>query len=204
LLEQAGVDWRSWKHEGLLGDKKAKILSKVAASSPKTSSLGRVLDALSCYLGIGTSRTYDGEPAMRLEQVLAAGKPRFALEHEEPAYDDSRKARVVRLAPLFRQLHEMAVRREPDGKATADMARSFVECIVDQMVDIAAERAEKEGIRKVGLTGGVSYNLPLCEIVVKRLEERGLAPLLHDRIPNGDGGISAGQNAIAGIKGRYD
>jgi hydrogenase maturation protein HypF len=72
------------------------------------------------------------------------------------------------------------------------------------MVDIAADTAEREGIRRVGLTGGVSYNLPLCEMVVKRLEVRGLEPLLHGRIPNGDGGVSLGQNAIAGIKGRDD
>jgi hydrogenase maturation protein HypF len=51
----------------------------------------------------------------------------------------------------------------------------------------------------VGLTGGVSYNLPICEMVVNRLKGRGLEPLLHDRIPNGDGGISLGQNAIAGM-----
>jgi hydrogenase maturation protein HypF len=136
---------------------------------------------------------------MRLERHLAAGKPRIVLDHEEPGYDEKRNARVVMIAPLFRQLHEMMGRTGPNERATADMARSFVECVVGQMVDIAADRAEREGIRKVGLTGGVSYNLPICEMVVKRLKGHGLEPLLHDRIPNGDGGVSLGQNAIAGI-----
>jgi hydrogenase maturation protein HypF len=106
------------------------------------------------------------------------------------------------VSPLFLQLQDEALKRKPGEKMVADMARSFVECIAGQMVDIAAERAEKEGIRKVGLTGGVSYNLPLCEMVVRMLEQRGLQPLLHDRIPNGDGGISAGQNVIAGMDGQ--
>ena len=201
-LEQAGVDWRCWRQKELIGDGKADVLSKMAAASPRTSSLGRVLDALACYLGVGTSRTYDGEPAMRLEQHLAQGKPLFKFEHDEPKYDGERKARVVMVSPLFLQLQDEALKRKPGEKMVADMARSFVECIAGQMVDIAAERAEKEGIRKVGLTGGVSYNLPLCEMVVRMLEQRGLQPLLHDRIPNGDGGISAGQNVIAGMDGQ--
>jgi hydrogenase maturation protein HypF len=204
LLEQAVVDWRGWEHSGLIDERKAELLTKMTAASPRTSSLGRVLDALACYLGVGTTRTYDGEPAMRLERHLAMGKPNFAFEHEEPKYDGARKARVVMLAPLFRQLHEEAVKRKPDERVAADMARSFVECAAGQMVDIAADRAEKEGIRKVGLTGGVSYNLPLCGMVVRMLERRGLEPMLHDRIPNGDGGVSLGQNVIAGIKGRDD
>jgi hydrogenase maturation protein HypF len=70
------------------------------------------------------------------------------------------------------------------------------------MVDIAADRAEQEGIRRIGLTGGVSYNVPICEIAIRRIRERGFEPLLHDRIPNGDGGISAGQNVIAGLSAR--
>jgi hydrogenase maturation protein HypF len=204
LLAQAGIDWRSWELKRLIGDDKAEVLSKMAAASPRTSSLGRVLDALSCYVGVGISRTYDGEPAMRLERLLAAGEPRLEFEHDEPKYDGARKARVVMVAPLFRQFPEMMGKMAPGERAMADTARSFVECLVEQMVDIAADRAEKEGIRKVGLTGGVSYNLPICEMVVRRLKWRGLEPLLHDRIPNGDGGISAGQNAIAGIKGRDD
>ena len=202
LLERAGVDWRDWRYGGLIGDQKAQLLSKMTPMSPMTSSLGRVLDALACYLGVGTARTYDGEPAMRLERHIAVGEPLFRFEHGEPKYDTGRAARVVMVSPLFLQLQDEALKRKPDERRVADMARSFVECVAGQMVDIAAERAEREGIRKVGLTGGVSYNLPLCKIIIGLLEKKGLEPLLHDRIPNGDGGISAGQNVIAGIEGR--
>jgi hydrogenase maturation protein HypF len=205
LLEQAGIGWERWEHSKLIGQEKAGIFAKLSKASLRTSSLGRVLDALACYLGIGTTRTYDGEPAMRLERHLAAGKPLYRFEHEEPKYDGVRKARVVQVTPLFRQLDEMAKRGGRgakdglDEREKADLARSFVECLVVQMVDIAADRAEKEGIRRIGLSGGVSYNLPFNQMAIGRMEQRGFEPLLHDRIPNGDGGISAGQNAIAGM-----
>ncbi|MBM4249718.1 MAG: carbamoyltransferase HypF [Euryarchaeota archaeon] len=198
LLEQAGVDWREWELHGLIGDEKAALLEKMAPTAVRTSSLGRVLDALACYLGVGTGRTYDGEPAMRLERHIAIGEPLCQFVHGEPRHEGKRGARVVEVAPLFRRLHEHARKAGSNEKAKADLARSFVECLVRQMVDIAADRAEAEGIRRIGLTGGVSYNLPFCEIAIRRIEERGLEPLLHDRIPSGDGGISAGQNVIAG------
>jgi hydrogenase maturation protein HypF len=206
LLDQAGVYWRDWELHRLLGNEKAALLEKLGKTAVRTSSLGRVLDALSCYLGIGTERTYDGEPAMRLERHIAVGEPHHEFEHGEPKHDGNRGARVVEVAPLFRQLHEKVKRAgRPDDAAsrrrTADLVRSFVECVVFQMVDIAVDRAHMEGIGKIGLTGGVSYNIPICEIAVRRIRERGLEPLLHDRIPNGDGGISAGQNALAGMNG---
>jgi len=195
IFEQMG---REWPHSPIPSEKR-ELLRKLIKTSPRTSSLGRVLDALACYLGVGTTRTYDGEPAMRLERYLGAGECRFKFDHDEPGYDDRRKARVVKVLPLFQQLHELAVKQELTEKLRADLARSFVECLMRQMTDIAIERAGDEGITNIGLTGGVSYNLPICDIVVQRIEQRGLRPMLHDRIPNGDGGISAGQNMISGM-----
>jgi len=199
LLEQAGVDWRSWPLHGLIGGQNVGVLRKVSKTSARTSSLGRVLDALSCYLGFGTARTYDGEPAMRLERFLELGKASHRFELDEPKYYDKRKARIVKITPLFRQLHEAALRMELDERARADLGRSFVECLMRQLTDIAIDRAEEEGIRRIGLSGGVSYNLPINEMVIRRVQESGLEPILHGRIPNGDGGISSGQNAIAGM-----
>jgi hydrogenase maturation protein HypF len=200
LLERLGIAHDLWDRHRLIDDQKAELLRKMLKGGPMTSSLGRLLDAVACCLGFGTQRTYDGEPAMRLERHIAIGKPLFQFEHGEPGHDGGRGARVVEVAPLFRQLYDYMQRAERNERARADLARSFVESVVRQMVDIAADRAEQEGIRRIGLTGGVSYNLPFCEIAVRRIEERGLEPLLHDRIPNGDGGISAGQNVIAGMK----
>jgi hydrogenase maturation protein HypF len=53
---------------GYFTDVDSALLRKMMTKSPRTTSMGRVLDALSCYLGICQYRSYDGEPAMKLER----------------------------------------------------------------------------------------------------------------------------------------
>jgi len=170
----------------------AKILSKLMAKSPHSSSLGRVLDALSCYLEICTKRTYDGEPAMKLEKYLAFGKPKYSFDVEI-------KNGVVGTTDIFRQIEEKI--EPPFTEAQkADAAYSMIKTIVDKLVEIAIENAKASKIKTIGLTGGVSYNIPITELVEKQVKKAGLSLVVHSRVPNGDGGISIGQNAIAGHK----
>jgi hydrogenase maturation protein HypF len=55
-------------------DSESMVLKKLMEKSVTTSSFGRILDALSFRLGVCSQRTYDGEPAMKLEPLLARGK----------------------------------------------------------------------------------------------------------------------------------
>jgi hydrogenase maturation protein HypF len=80
------------------------------------------------------------------------------------------------------------------------VARSFVEALVNEAGGIACEAARAEGLKYVGFGGGVSYNGVITDILKKRVEAEKLLFVAHNQIPNGDGGISAGQNAIAGAK----
>ena len=59
--------------------------------STMTSSTGRVLDAASALLGICRERTYDGEPAMKLEAAAAGG----AAEAWEPVFSDAGGCEVL-------------------------------------------------------------------------------------------------------------
>ena len=91
-------------------------------------------------------------------------------------------------AHLFRDLSRF--RKE-------NAAYSAVDAVITKMVETAADSASKHGIKRIGLTGGVSYSLPISQIFVSHVRELGLEPVIHDRVPNGDGGISVGQTAIA-------
>ncbi len=168
------------------------ILSKMIDKSPKSSSLGRVLDALSCYLNICIKRTYDGEPAMKLEKYLAKGKPLHS-------FNIKNKNGVIETFDIFRQLDEK-INKPLNEKEKADYVFSFVKTIVDGLVDIAINNAYKKGIKTIGLSGGVTYNVPITNIVEKRIKNTDLKLIVHNRVPNGDGGISIGQNAIIGHK----
>jgi hydrogenase maturation protein HypF len=170
----------------------ADVLAKMIDKSIVSSSMGRVLDSVSCILGICCTRTYEGEPAIKLEKWLEKGEPSsdFELEFGKRGGFDYAKT-----LPMFDQLLEMEL---DSDKRRADAATSFVRTLVRGMADHACSYADDQGLKQVGFTGGVSYNGPITTWVRETIEKRGLKFVGHQRISNGDGGISTGQNAIAG------
>ncbi len=176
------------------GTQESEILSKAMEKSPESCSLGRVLDALSAYLGICDRMTYDGEPAIKLERYLDAGEPKYDFESEIVGSDPS----VIKTLPLFERLDSIGQDNQLSESQKADISRSFVEELLEKMVEIAISEAEENGSKTIGLTGGVSYSLPIVRIVSHLAKESNIDVCLHNSIPNGDGGISVGQNAIAG------
>ncbi len=177
ISELVGVEYEGFS------DRESEVFRKMMDTAPRTSSMGRVLDVLSCYLGGTCRRTYDGEPAMKLEPLLERGGKRYHFEFE------SRNG-VLQTLPMFEELFHSRGDR-------SDLAYSFVHDLVREMVDIAVERGEEEGVSNIGLTGGVAYNGVITSIVEERVRERGMKLIQHDRVPCGDGGISVGQCAIA-------
>jgi hydrogenase maturation protein HypF len=168
---------------GYFTDVDAALLRKLMTKSPKTTSMGRVMDTLSCYLGICQYRSYDGEPAMKLERWLERGEPVVELAAEV-------RNGVVQTVPLFAQLFESRGRKE-------DLAVSFVRAMLESLVDIACLEADAKGLGAIGLTGGVSYNATVCRMTKEIARSKGFDLLLPHQLPNGDGCISAGQCAIA-------
>jgi hydrogenase maturation protein HypF len=163
-------------------------------NSPKSSSFGRFLDAISCYLGVSCKKTYDGEPAIKLERYLNRGKETYDFH----AKITNENVKVVRTLPLFEQLFEYSTDRTLTEQMKYDLAYSMVLEALRGMVSIAAEKALESDIPYIGLSGGVAYNLPIVRIVRDAVEKTGLTFLTHNQVPCGDGGISVGQNAIAG------
>ena len=164
-------------------DSESIVLDKMMRTNVGCSSMGRLMDALSSQLGVCSHRSYDGEPAMKLERLLHKGK-----RHPD-IIAESRNGEIA-TAPLFAQVEDMEL-------SAADAAYSVVECVLQEMVQIAREEAERKGIQNIGLTGGVSYNKIVMNIVSNAVKENGMNMVLHDRVPNGDGGIAVGQAAIA-------
>jgi hydrogenase maturation protein HypF len=60
---------------------------------------------------------------------------------------------------------------------------------------------ERHGLTTVALSGGVSQNMLLRQVVT-RLEARGFGVLTHSRVPCNDGGISLGQAVVAAARDR--
>ncbi|HUL39854.1 MAG TPA: carbamoyltransferase HypF, partial [Methanomassiliicoccales archaeon] len=164
-------------------DREADVLRKLASSSPRTTAMGRLLDAISCHLGVCDYRTYDGEPAMKLELLLERGRDSVDV----PVL---RQGNVVQVAEMFKAMSEA-------NGSGQDKALSLVRAVMRGLVDIAIEEAESRGVLNIGISGGVSYNHAISSMAKELVEARGLRFVCHDRLPNGDGCIAVGQCAIA-------
>ncbi|MBL8851290.1 MAG: carbamoyltransferase HypF [Planctomycetaceae bacterium] len=148
-----------------------------------TTSAGRLFDAAACLiLGIAVAQ-FDGEPAMRLEDAADPADTQqypFPLIAGEPQQLDWR--------PLFDALYNDCRSQVSPGA----MAMRFHRAIA---AGIAAVIREWPGLPVV-LGGGVFQNRLLSELVVAELnDERRLC--LPGNIPPNDGGLAAGQLAIA-------
>ena len=161
-------------------DSESFVLKKLMSNSVRTSSFGRILDALSYSLDVCKQRTYDGEPAMKLEPLLARGRLVEGFETETVNG-------TVMTAHLF---HRTKEKKE-------DVAYSVVYNIMKELVQSASETADSAGIKYLGLTGGVSYNSTITKMFMDLVSGTDHPFIIHNDVPNGDGGVSIGQAAIA-------
>jgi len=161
-------------------DSESFVLKKLMSNSVRTSSFGRILDTLSYSLDVCKQRTYDGEPAMKLEPLLARGKLVEGFETETVNG-------TVMTAHLF---HGTDEKKE-------DVAYSVVYNIMKELVQSASETADSAGIKYLGLTGGVSYNSTITKMFMDLVSGTDHPFIIHNDVPNGDGGVSIGQAAIA-------
>jgi len=156
---------------------------------PMTSSLGRLLDAVSCLLSVCFRRTYEGEPAMKLEALASAGDP----ERFRPAVD--RAGDSIDQASLLLQVLEAL----DSGVGRADIAAGSHVAVARALAELAVEKALEEGVKAVGVGGGVFYNDLIARTVREVVTASGLRFLISSQIPLGDGGLSAGQAVVASV-----
>lgn len=161
-----------------------------APATVRTSSVGRLVDAVSAILGLRQESTYEAHAAMLLEQAVAPtaeAYPYSLLERgaegpDAPAIEiDWRPALTAVLADVRRG----ATRSVVAGRFHRTLAR------------MAASVAEWAGIPRVGLTGGCFQNAVLTQFASDELRRRGFDVLTHAQVPPNDGGLAIGQALVA-------
>ncbi len=181
---------------GVLGD---------AALAPPASSCGRLFDAVAAAVGICREQvSYEGQAAMELEACVDAGA--LGAAGEEAAYPFPAPRLhgngLPYLEPmgmwqaLFGDLHLGT----PRGVIAARFHRGLAAGIGRLVLRLRGDAAEP-AFRHVVLSGGVFQNRILQQLVREDLEMHGLTVLCAGRLPAGDGGIAAGQTAIAIVRG---
>ena len=159
--------------------------------TPETTSCGRVLDAISALLGICYERTYEGEPAMKLESTAINGRDVLDLQ---PVI----KGNTLDTTFLVHEIFENKNRH-----SKADRAYSTQSYLARGLAELAVREAERLQVDHVGFSGGVAYNKHITVAMRNAVEGVGFKFLVHRQIPAGDGGTSFGQAVVAGFQKQH-
>ncbi|HVW46408.1 MAG TPA: carbamoyltransferase HypF [Solirubrobacterales bacterium] len=159
------------------------------ASRP-TSSMGRLFDAVGVLCGAPARAGYEGQAAIELEAMAAAGERGF---YDMPFADG-----VLDPAPALRALRDDLAR----GIAPALVAARFHETVARATAIACAGLCARLGTGTVVLGGGVFQNRLLLERCAALLDAADLRVLVPEALPPNDGGISFGQAAVAAARMR--
>nr|WP_321498381.1 carbamoyltransferase HypF [uncultured Methanolobus sp.] len=156
-----------------------------------SSSSGRVLDAAAALLGICKYRSYQGEPAMKLESYARKASEKL-LELPVTIKDNVFDTGML-LFELYNKINE-------NEYSIPELAWAYEDAFARGVSEMAARAANRTGIDMVGLTGGVAYNEHISYCIRDIIEEKNLEFVSHSKVPCGDAGISLGQAIVASLK----
>jgi hydrogenase maturation protein HypF len=155
-------------------------LVRTGVSSPWTTSMGRLFDAVAALCGLRAEVTYEGQAAVELEAIA-----------------DSRVAGLYEMPDLDARPTILAV--------AEDLGRGVDARVVSARFHTTVARATAEALTAAGeevvvLSGGVFQNRLLLTRTRDALEALGHRVLVPERLPPNDGGISYGQAAVAAAR----
>ncbi|MBL0062335.1 MAG: carbamoyltransferase HypF [bacterium] len=167
------------------------LLLQAARQTPfiRTTSLGRLFDAVAALIGFGAREQYEGQAAMWLEGIIS--------RNTESGYDfeinEANGAVVLSPEPMFRRL----VTDLLSGAPARLMSRRFHEGLAQAWTRMALIAAEEESCEHVALSGGCFQNKFLLERISSLLMAQNINVLVPENVPVNDGGIALGQVVIA-------
>jgi hydrogenase maturation protein HypF len=143
----------------------------------ETSSCGRFLDAVSALLGVCEKRSYEGEPAMKLESVAINGEKiiEFPIKIERKGDEY-----ILNTTKIFQALIEHL------EETKENLALSVHYALAKGLAKIVEKIGKKEN---VCFGGGVAYNSLFNKFLLQEIPNLKVSR----QIPCGDGGISFGQ-----------
>ncbi len=193
LFGPAGVERARRAGFAIDDDELAAVSAQVESgvNAPPTSSAGRLFDAVAALAGVRGAITYEGQAAIELEMVSAAGGAPYPYE---VAGGGGREPHVVRLAPLFDAL----LGDLEHGAPPAVVGSRLHATVAALALDLAERARAATGLSTVALSGGVFQNRLLTGMTEAALAGAGFIVLTHALVPANDGGLSLGQAAVAG------
>ncbi|MDQ2662843.1 MAG: carbamoyltransferase HypF [Candidatus Eremiobacteraeota bacterium] len=147
----------------------------------RTTSVGRLFDAVAALCGFTREITFEGQAAMWLEQIAANATA-------AAAYSLPLVGGELDFRPMLRAI----IADRVDRREVAEIARGFHVALADAVCNAA----NSLGNEPVVASGGVFQNRLLTGLLEDRL---GARLWLNTNVPCNDGGICLGQAAIASL-----
>lgn len=199
--------WRpalSWLHESFgshlptylplfqkLSGREIELVSRMierGINTVRTSSCGRLFDAVASIIGLRHEVTFEGQAAIELEmsaQNGVEGAYSFDIDSNEPAQID--------LRATIREIVKDIQSREAVGVIAARFHNTIAAVIAEMCQRVRAS----EKLNRVCLSGGTFQNVYLLERTLALLRRLEFEVFTHSAVPPNDGGIALGQAIIA-------
>jgi len=158
---------------------------------PKTSSAGRLFDAVSALLGIRNKVLFEAQAAIELEK--AAAKAKIFLQKAYSYEIKSGDCMVINPAGIFRDIVADLNRKV----SLENIAYRFHYTVAQIIKDTCLRLRKKYKINNVVLSGGVFQNKILRNLTNELMQKDKFSVYSHNRISTTDSGISVGQLMIA-------
>jgi hydrogenase maturation protein HypF len=158
--------------------------------SPRTSSCGRLFDAVAALIGIRNSVSYEAQAAIELEMAAHDSA-------DEGAYPFNLSKEGVVWKIGTRSLFDWLIADIRKQASIPDMSRRFHNGLALALADTAVEIREERNLNRICLSGGCFHNVLLFEFVLDALRKQNFAVYFHTEVPAGDGGLSLGQALVA-------
>jgi hydrogenase maturation protein HypF len=165
----------------------ARMLSQ-GVNTVRTSSCGRLFDAVASIIGLRQVTNYEGQAAIELEAAAVEGvddQYRFEIEQGAPSTIDVRPA------------IESIVRDRIARTDTGVIAARFHNTVCDAVIEMCRRMRRVHNLKRVCLSGGTFQNMYLLKRTVTGLRRAGFDVFVHSQVPANDGGLALGQAAIA-------
>ena len=150
----------------------------------KTSSVGRIFDAVASLLGIMDRQTFEGEASSRLEERAITYFKKNGLDSSIKSFFETANCDQI----LTQELMTNIILEIKKGKSVEFIAAMFHY----SLVKIIAMVAHKFGIRKIALSGGVFQNSLLVDLIIHHLDEE-FDLFFHEELSPNDENVSFGQ-----------
>lgn len=165
----------------------------------RTSSMGRLFDAVSSLAGVCHRIAYEAEAAMLFEALAQQALAADLIRQREPGYafdlDDGGDGTPLQADP--RPVIAAVVGDVLAGVEPAVIAARFHLAVIELVLSLAGAVRTRTGLTTVALSGGVFLNALLTTLCVDRLQRNGFRVLRHRLVPPSDAGLALGQIAIA-------